>query len=242
MLSFGTAIASAIGTAAAEIFKALPQWIWHMVGGAVIGALLALYGAGVWFTGSWAPGEIPSVTKKEKTSPQARTPSPWDDLSIYEPPKDSVVVRDTVRITEEVRKGPRNGLTRATYDTELLDRPELTAPLSYAVIPFREGGRPDVSVGPDRVSVRLVNPNTAGYMQYSYQVPDDKWQLTASASVLYSHWRTRSGATRPVLDPRLALNISRRVGDYIVTGSGVLKTGRSWWGAQVTIERSLWSR
>lgn len=236
------AIATAIGTALSEIFKALPKKFWYFMFGAVIGGVLSLYVAGVWVTGDWMPGSVPTVQKKEKVTPDKRKPSAWENLDIYEPPKDSVIIRDTVRITETVREGPENGLTRATYDTELLQRPRLTKSLSYAVIPFRNGSRPDVTVSPDRVSLRLVNPRTAGYMDYSYKVPSETWEITASLSLAYTHWRDSRGRVRPVVNPSLAINVSRKIGDYLLTGSGVLKTGQTWWGAQVTIERPLWSR
>jgi hypothetical protein len=245
MIPFIGTAARVAATAVAEFLRSIPAEAWLFMGGMLIGSAGSLYGVHKWSEKkSSAPAEVPVITFKEgQTQPEDRMPSRWDELTIFEPPPDTVVETDTIRVPEEVAEEPEptNGLPRATYDADLIDRPELTRPLPYAVVPFQDGQRPDLALGPEEGSLRVVNPRTAGWMEYTYAVPQPLWQLTASGSLGYSQFRNEEDRIERSLSPALSLNLARNIGPYTIEGSGSLTTGDSWWSATITIERSLWT-
>lgn len=240
MLPFVVSLARAAGAALAELLEAIPPEVWLVAGGMAVGSAGTFYGIHQAGQKPSAGGNPTATFNEDQVRPAPRDPAPWSELEVFKPPADTLVMRDTIRITKEVAKEPEGRPPGVTYEADLLEQPQLTAPIPYAVLPFSDNQRPNISVGADKVSIRVMNPRNAGWLEYRYEVPQPTWALTVSGSVTYSTGDPQS-TVRQQLAPALSLNLSRAVGEYTIEGTGSLATGPSWWSVGFTVERSLWT-
>lgn len=234
---------AAISELLANVFEALPNEVWYVTIGVAIGAAGATFGPDLW-AGDEKSSGAPRVEKSDDVAPPPIEVSPLSGLVVSEPPPDTVVVTDTVRVPKKVARGDAskqsNGLPRVGYDAELIERPGLISGIPYGIVPFEKDLEPAVSVGPKELSLRVVNPNTAGYLTFRYEVPKPNWRVKAGLSATYRR-ESNGGEVRHFVRPQLNGSVSRTIGDYVVEMRGSLVPASPWWEATLTLQKTLFT-